>query len=51
MPCFLDRKRGVVGQFVEIVKLLLGKGAKKVINEGDWDSQTPLHCAVLTGNL
>ena len=41
----------VVGQFVEIVKLLLEKGAKKVINEGDWDSQTPLHSAVLTGNL
>ena len=41
----------VVGQFIDIVKLLLEKGAKKVINEGDWDSQTALHNAVLTGNL
>ena len=41
----------VVGQFIDIVKLLLESGAKKVINEGDWDSQTALHNAVLTGNL
>ena len=41
----------VVGQFIDIVKLLLERGAKKVINEGDWDSQTALHTAVLTGNL
>merc|ERR1712223_928963 len=41
----------VVGQFIGIIKLLLEKGAKKVINEGDWDSQTALHSAVLTGNL
>lgn len=41
----------VAGQSIDIVKLLLEKGAKKVINEGDWDSQTALHSAVLTGNL
>ena len=41
----------VAGQSIDIVKLLLEKGAKKVVNEGDWDSQTALHTAVLTGNL
>ena len=36
---------------LEVVKLLLEKGAKKTINEQDYKGQTPLHMAAISGDL
>ena len=41
----------VVGGYIDIIKHLLEKGAKKTINETDWGGQTPLHIAAMSGNL
>ena len=39
----------VVKRDLDIVKLLIEKGAKKTINDCDWGGLTPLHTAAMGG--
>lgn len=41
----------VIGNHLDIVKLLVQKGGKKTINDTDWDGLTPLHNAAMLGYM
>ena len=42
---------GNIASNLEVAKLLLEKGAKKTIDEQDYNGQTSLHMAALNGDL